>query len=397
MKKTQWVRKRHYFYMYLFKGIVRLVMKLTYGIKAYKFKLAKNENALILSNHQTDFDPVIVGLSINKPVYHVATDSLFSSKFASNFLGHCFAPIPKKKGFSDPRCIKTILKVAKEKGTICIFAEGNRSYAEFQYHIDDSLARLVKALKIPLIIYNIKGGNGVSPRFALKKRKGKFTGQVVKKIEAEEYLKMSDEELMTLIKETIKVFDSDSKELYKSNKRAECLERMLFVCPCCHKVNTIYSKNEFVYCSNCNLKVEYTEDLHLKSVNESCKYSRLVEWYDFQKDWCRNATFKDDEIIFEDEIKLFESNVNQSRKLLFEGKMQLTNKELRFGGKIVILLENLEIASPISGRKFNFSTLENNYLVVGNERFNPLKYVLMFNRLDTLMHTKHIDKYFELD
>ena len=37
------------------------------------------------------------------------------------------------------------------------------------------------------------------------------------------------------------------------------------------------------------------------------------------------------------------------------------------------------------------------YLVIGNNKFNPLKYVLMFNKLETHMKEKQTDKYFTLN
>ena len=149
------------------------------GFRCKKYKLNKDENAFIISNHQTEFDPIFISLSVNKPVYYVGTDSLFSNKFVSKLLIHLFAPIPKKKGLADPKCIKTMMKVAKEKGSIGLFAEGNRTFAEFQYHIDPSLARLIKVLKLPLILFNIHGGTGVSPRFGNKRRRGKLYSSFV--------------------------------------------------------------------------------------------------------------------------------------------------------------------------------------------------------------------------
>ena len=118
---------------------------------------------------------------------------------------------------------------------------------------------------MPLVLFNINGGTGCFPRFAKGFRRGKFYGDVVRRIDAEEYLKMTDEELINTIKESIKVYDSDNNYEYKSKHRAEYLENMLFVCPKCGKVQTIYSKNEHILCSNCDLKVEYTTKLHLKS------------------------------------------------------------------------------------------------------------------------------------
>lgn len=397
MKKNSWVKKRHNFALWLLRYPIKFFMFLLFGLSCKKYKLKKGENAFVIANHQSDFDSIFVSLSLNKPIYYVSTDSLFSNRFTSKLLNFFFAPIPKKKGFTDPRCIKTMLKVAKEKGSVGLFAEGNRSYAEFQFHIDKGLSRLIKTMKIPVLLFNIHGGNGCFPRFSRKKRKGKLYTEMKLRIDPSEYLNMSDEELLALIKENIKIYDSENNYEYKSKVRAEYLERMLFVCPSCNSISTLYSKNEHVLCSKCGLKVEYTTKLHLKSEDENFNFERLIDWYDFQRKWCLNSSFENGEIIFKDEdVKLYETFVNKPRKLLCEGKLTLTTEKLLFNDK-EILLKDISIASVIGGKKFNFTADNVDYLVIGHDRFNPLKYVLMFNKLETHMKIKETDKYFSLN
>ena len=396
--KSSYIKFRHKFLTAVLKPPVELFVRPIFGFKPNKIKLKKDENAFIISNHQTDIDPIFLSLSINKPIYYVGTDTLFNKSFVSKVLNYALAPIPKKKGLSDPKCIKTMFKIAKEKGCIGLFAEGNRSYAEFQYYIDISLAKLIKSLKMPLILFNVHGGTGCMPRFAAKKRRGKLYTQMAKKIEPSEYAKMSDEELLSVIKENIKVYDSDNGFEYKSNRRAESLERMLFVCPKCGKVETLYSHKQFIYCSSCNLKVEYTTKLHLKSEDPTFTFDRLIDWYEFQKKWCREYAYSNENVaIFKDQnIKLFSSPVGEKRKLITKGDLVLTPSSL-ICNDVKLDIKELVIASAIGGRKFNFTLGENQYLVIGHKKFNPLKYVLMFNRLDTHMKEKELDKYFTLN
>ena len=398
MKKKSWVKQRHQVFHTLLKPLVKVYLHIVLKIKLAKYKLRKDENVLVLSNHQTDFDPIFISACYNKPFYMVATDSVFSNKIGSALLNYFFAPIPKKKGISDPSCIKTIMKVAKEKGNICIFIEGNRTYAEFQYYIDESVSKLIKVLKMPLVLMNISGGTGVLPRFTNKKRKGLIDVRTVKRLEYEEYKDYSDAMLLEIIKDNLRVYDSESNKVFKSRKRAEYLERMFFVCPICNKTQSLYSKNEYLHCTNCNLKVEYTEDLHLKSENKNFTFSILNDWYQYQKKWCLNSSFLENDTIFIDqEVKLFISQVNKPRKKLVKGTLKLTGSELIFDDKIKFDIKEIVIASVLSGRKFNFSTENENYLVIGNKRFNPLKYVLMFNKLPTHMNEKQIDKYYTLN
>ena len=394
-KKNSRVKVRHKIFLEILRYPVKLIFFILLNYRCKKIKLKKDENVFVLSNHQTDYDPILVSLAFNKPIYYVGTDTLFSNKFVSSLLNFLFAPIPKRKGTADIKCIKDILKTVKENGSVGIFAEGNRSYAEFQFHIDISMAKLIKSCKLPLILFNLHGGNGISPRFAHKLRKGKLTGNIKRRIEVNEYMNMSDEELLDIIKKELIVYDSASNQLFKSKKRAEYLERMLFVCPNCNKTQTLYSKNEYLYCNNCDLKVEFCENLSLKSDNKGFKFNYLIDWYNFQKEFIKNNEFIDNQVIFTDEnVKLYISHVNEPRKLIKEGKLTLTTNQLIFDD-FKIDVKDIIIASPIGGRKFNFSTLEESYFVIGDERFNPLKYVLMFNMLDT--HMKGNDKYFSLD
>ena len=96
MKKNKWVRFRHKVYLAILRYPVKFLFFLLTGFRCKKYKLNKDENAFIISNHQTEFDPIFISLSVNKPVYYVGTDSLFSNKFVSKLLIHLFAPIPKK-------------------------------------------------------------------------------------------------------------------------------------------------------------------------------------------------------------------------------------------------------------------------------------------------------------
>lgn len=395
-KRKKFVRWRHSFYRAIFHLPIFLLAK----FKGYKtlehFKIGKNENYIIVSNHQTDFDGVFVPLAFNKMPYILATDSIFSKKFVGNFISHCFGVISKKKGTLDINSNMEMMRVIKEGGSLLFFPEGNRTYAEFQYSMTQGFTKFMRFLKRPIICYSIHGGTGSLPRWGKKQRKGKFYGKISRIISVEEISKMSDEELEKLILESIRVYDSDTNELYKSKAKAEYLERMLFVCPKCGKVQTLVSSGDHLKCSSCGLDVEYTENLHLKSEDPEFKFTKLIDWYNYQITFLKNNEFDDNAPIFKDEsVKLFLTN-GKKRRPLSKGQIILYKDKMVFENNLEIPVQNISNASPISGCKFNFSIEGNNYLVKGHDRFNPLKYVLMFNKLDTLMNRNSSDIYYPL-
>ena len=362
-----------------------------------KYRIKKGETVLVLSNHQSDIDPILILQSFNRPVYTVATDNLFTGKMGIWFFSKALGAIPKRKGAHDIRATAEMIKTVKQGGSVLVFPEGNRSYAEFQYPITDEFGKFVKMFKSTLVIFNLHGGTGVYPRWGNKKRRGKFYGEVKFALPYEDYKDYTDEELTQTIRENLKVFDSESNNRYKSKKRAEYLERMLFVCPKCGKTQTMYSKLEFVNCNSCGLKVEFTEDLRLKSDDQAFTFTRLNEWYQFQKKYVREMKIEPGKLIFEDEeVTLKLSNPFSKSIQLCTGKMELTDQELKVGDQ-VFDISKITSSSPISGRKLQITYEDNSYIIRGNDRFNPLKYVLLFNKLDTDMKKNKTDIYYNLE
>ena len=266
-----------------------------------KYKIKKDEPVLVLSNHQTDIDSLLVNLSFNRLLCAVATDNLFKKDFFG-WLLHKFGGIPKKKGSADLNATLLMLKAIRGNKSVVLFPEGNRAYAEFQYYITPDISRLVKAMKPTLVLFNLHGGTGTRPRFMRKRRLGKFYGQIKLVLKYEEYKDIPDDELYDLIVNNLKVVDAESGELYKSPIRGEYLERMFFVCPSCQKVQSLYSKKEFITCHNCGFEAEFTEDLRLQTNNESINFTKLVDWYNYQIKWCNNFTNPDNKPIFWTEL-----------------------------------------------------------------------------------------------
>lgn len=398
MAKNKYVLKRHKFVYGVLHFLLFLVSRINWGYRSKaKYKIKKGETVLVLSNHQTDLDPLCILPSFNRPVYPVGTDSLFAGKLASHFFGKTLGMIPKRKGAADLRASVAMFQTIQEGGSLLLFPEGNRTYAEFQYFISPNFAKFVKSLKSTLILFRLEGGTGTQPRFKHKKRRGKFTGKIAQVLKYEEYKDMPDEELLHLIQESIKVYDSESGNLYKSKKRAEYLERMFFVCPKCGAMHQMYSHKEHFTCKACGFDMTYGEDLHLHSNDPEFKYSKMLDYWNYQKRLIKAMNIVPGEIIFKDDnIRLYQANPYEKKVLLHKGSVALTDQELIFG-ELKLPVHDIASCSTISGIKLSFNIGDTTYLIKGHKRFNPLKYNFIFNKLDTVMKEKHNDDYFNLE
>ena len=397
MKKIQKVFIKEPFWLAFLKPIVRVFARIFWGYKMKSFyKAEKGENIIILSNHQTDLDPVLVRMSSNRYLYTIATDNIFSDPKNVKWLTRLGA-IPKKKGVADLRSIFNMTSIAASGGSLLLFAEGNRSYAEFQFYIAENIGKLLKRMECTIVLFNLHGGFGSMPRFGSKKRrKGPFYGEIKRVLKYSEYENIPDEELSRIVIDNLRVIDAESGYSYKSKRRAEYLERMYFVCPKCGDIHSLKSEGNYLKCHNCGLEVEYTEKLSLKSNDSTFTWTKLNDWYEYQKQWVRDYEIQPGKIIFEDEdVTLTLSNPYQTKELLNQGKLVLTDTTLSVADT-VFNLKDIMIASPVSGRNLCLTINDENYVIRGQERFNALKYVLMFNKLDTRMKKEELDKYFNI-
>ena len=393
MKKKH-VKFRHKFFFTVLRPIVRIIAhKLHFKTKPYK--LEKKKNYLILSNHQGYMDPAFIVLTIKRPIYFIASDALYSQKWYLRLLFYCFGPIKKRKGFADIASIRTMCAIAKEGGNVAVFPEGNRQWNDSVFYIDRAIVKLVRLIKLPVILYNFHGGYGVQPRWGKSLRDGKHTGSVKEILSWESISAMSDDELYEKIITGLKVIDSESGELYKSDERAEYLERQFFICPKCGAQSSLHSHGKDIECAKCGLTVTYGEDLHISSPDPDFKFKKLVDWYEYQLQYVRDYDLDSADVLFSDENVNLYDKTERERVLIASGRLTLTRDELSVGN-FSVPTAGISGCSGQDGTKFSFNAEGKSYLAIGDERFNPIKYLLFFNRVCKQIAEQGGDKYYGL-
>lgn len=382
--KNKWIKPRHKVARVVCNAVLKPIVKIKYNVKIEKYKLGKKP-CLILYNHQTAFDQFFVDLAFNKKIYHVASDDLFSNGFISWLLKTFVAPIPIKKQVSDIVAVKNCIKVAKEGGTICIAPEGSRTYSGKTEYFNPAIVGLVKMLKLPVLIFKIEGGYGVHPRWSNVMRKGKMKAGVSRTILPEEYLNLDKNELYNLLKSELYVNEANSNNVYKSNKKAEYLERVLYVCPKCG-LSTFESKNDVITCKNCGLEIEYLENTELSFKNSNYNFKHFNDLYEYQQNFVNGLDLlnANGALFYQDVAKIY--NVKrQKRKILIQNNA----KTLLYSNKIEVVLknktlvfnfENIEGISVVGRNKLNVYYDKNVYQLKGDYRFNAVKYLNFYYR-----------------
>lgn len=88
--------------------------------------IPQTDGVLICSNHISNLDPPIVGVTSPRTIYFMAKEELFRLPILKFILPRVNA-FPVKRGMSDKQALKNGLKVLKDNKVLGLFPEGTRS------------------------------------------------------------------------------------------------------------------------------------------------------------------------------------------------------------------------------------------------------------------------------
>lgn len=385
-QKPKWLRKRHLVIRNLAYPILYLYSKVQYGLQVERFRRQENRPYLVLFNHQTAFDQFFVGMSFRGAVYYVATEDLFSNGWVSSLIRWLVAPIPIKKQTTDITAIKNCLRVAREGGTIAMAPEGNRTYSGRTVYINPAVAGLARKLGMPIALYRIEGGYGVQPRWSDGVRRGKVHAYVSRVIAPEEYAAMTDEQLYEAIRTELAVDEGVADARFRSHKKAEYLERAMYVCPFCG-LTKFESRGNETECTTCHRKVAYGEDKSLTGVGFDFPFSFVAQWYDYQEEFINrlDVTVHTETPLYEDTAALSEVIVYQRKnKLRSTASVALYGDRIEVDGttesSLLLPFDQVTAVSVLGRNKLNVYHEGHIYQFKGDKRFNALKYVNIYYR-----------------
>jgi len=118
---------------------------------------------LFVSNHQSFFDPVIVGYGLAREVDYMARDTLFLNPFFNKLIRSLNA-FPVKRGEADLAAIKETLRRLKDGRAVLLFPEGTRTVDGRIREFKPGLALLAKKANCPIVPVVIDGAFDAWPR-----------------------------------------------------------------------------------------------------------------------------------------------------------------------------------------------------------------------------------------
>jgi len=339
---------------------------------------------IVISNHLTNWDPVLIGLSFGKSMYYVATDQIFRMGWKSKLLMFFFSPIAKAKTAHKTQTVISIFRRLKENCNICIFAEGATSFDGETGELKPTIGKLIKRAGAALVTYRFTGSYFTFPRWARFIHKGKMEGRLAQIYSPEKIASMSEEEIFQAVKKDISIsaYSEQEKKLiaYRGKNPAEYLETVLYCCPECRQFSTLTSRGDILSCI-CGFKVRYNEFCYfeLPDKNKPPPFKTITDWVK----WERKELAASLPVLTDREQTLIQIEKTYSSTFIAKGKLCLYKDRLSLlaesGQTREFPLETINEMSGFTMMTIIFSTKDNRVFEIHSKHpRSALKYLDMF-------------------
>jgi 1-acyl-sn-glycerol-3-phosphate acyltransferase len=129
---------------------------------------------VIVPNHQTYADPVLVTIPVRRPVYYMAWSRLFTIPGLGGFIRRLRA-FPVEIDSADPRATREAARLLQAGEAVMIFPEGGRTLDGSVGRFKSGAFRLAVSLGAPVLPVTIAGGYQAWPPGRALPRRGQMT------------------------------------------------------------------------------------------------------------------------------------------------------------------------------------------------------------------------------
>lgn len=235
---------------------------------------------ILLTSHQSFADYLVVerAVTFHNDVNHLVEVSEFAN--SESFM-KSLGCIPLRRFSADGPLIYHIKETIMQKKVVAIYPEAHLSLAGTNSPLPDSLYKIIKTMKVPVVVLKIRGNYIAHPCWSKVSTKTPMEAQLSQVLSAEEIEALEPEEIGKKIVAAFRYDDYwwqlQSNVKFTSKQRAEGLEFVLYRCPSCGMEFRMNSRGEMLYCDNCGQEWTYTELGSLEPVPGSARQEVLDE------------------------------------------------------------------------------------------------------------------------
>ena len=241
---------------------------------------------LLLCNHNAfmDFKVTTVAIFPHRANYVVAIDGFIKREWLLRNVG-C---VCKRKFTNDTVLIKHLRQVVKNGDVVVLYPEARYSLCGTNAVLPESLGKLAKFLKVPVVSLIMNGHHINSPFWNLEDRG-------VKNLEASFSQIVTKNEIDSLcvadINERIRsafVYDDFAWQMTRKIRiscedRAEGLHKVLYQCPNCGTEYRMLSDKSRLWCGNCKKVWKMSEFGELMAETGKTEFPHIPDWYEWER------------------------------------------------------------------------------------------------------------------
>lgn len=305
-------------------------LRLFFRFRHDRYRL--NGPTLVICNHVTNFDPLLLSLCFPRDHMHfVASEHLFRLGWITCFLKYVFDPIPRRKGTSGADTAMACLRKLKKGRSVALFAEGECTWDGVTAPIVPSTGRLARMSGTTLITCRMEGGYLTAPRWGKGLRPGRMTCRIVGTYSPEELRELDGEQIEAIIQRDIREDTWENQKQapirFRSRRRAENLQTVLYFCPNCRQAGRLTSKGKFLSCG-CGARWEFTE---LGNFSPAQPFENIAQWDAWQSQELARQMASGDLILRDEHVTAFRLEENHQQTDLGTNELVLEKGLLRCG------------------------------------------------------------------
>ena len=294
-----------------FVGLIWILSKIALIGKRYKVEKINMEGLkppyMLLSNHMyfIDFMLCAMGTWPHRVNNVVNIDGYYRRPWLMELIG----AICTRKFTSDIHLVKSIRKVLQRGDVLCMYPEARYSPCGTTAYLPDSLGKLIRMNKVPVVVMVHHGNHLASPFWNFRRpRRVPLHTTMTKVLTPEQIETMSVAEINETIRKAMQYDDyryqKENNILITEPRRAEGLHKVLYQCPSCMTESQMDSKGTEIFCTHCGKRWNLNEDGTLSALEGETEFPHIPDWFFWEKEQVKQQIERG-EYSFADDVDVY--------------------------------------------------------------------------------------------
>ncbi|MDD3947777.1 MAG: lysophospholipid acyltransferase family protein, partial [Clostridia bacterium] len=307
--------KQPNFFLYGILWLVIVFANRIFGVKYDRAQLkairAIKGPALIVASHHGPLDFAFLTYAMYpKRLSIVTAANIYYKKGVQRLLKTIKSAIPKKQFTTDYSSVKSIRKMLDAGVSVVVYPEARYSLDGRQGRVSDSIYKLIKWLKVPVVTLKCNMSYQVRPRYVNDFRKGRVIVETAVALSAEECAALTSDEIKARLQPWLTyndlAYQQQAKQCFKGKKGyAEGLPDLLYKCPKCGAEFAHKARGNYMECAVCGNTVEIDGYNVIRPVGKgSVCPSRIDYWYDYQYNELKKEIISNEDYSLAHKVKM---------------------------------------------------------------------------------------------